>query len=54
MANQNFSIALLVDQSPEKVFNAIHNVRGWWSKNIEGSTDALSILATKCPKVFAQ
>jgi hypothetical protein len=35
MKNQNYSICFAVDQSPEQVFNAINNVRGWWSGEIE-------------------
>jgi hypothetical protein len=39
MSNPNFAAAFSVDKSPEEAFNAIKNVRGWWSEEIEGSTD---------------
>lgn len=39
--NQNYSTSFTVDQSPEEVFAAITNVRGWWSEEIEGNTDEL-------------
>jgi hypothetical protein len=41
VALQNFSTSFLVDRSPEEVFAAINNVRGWWSEEIEGTTDKL-------------
>lgn len=42
MKNQDFSTTIVVDQTPEEVFNAINNVRRWWSENIEGRTDKLN------------
>ena len=41
MKNQNFTAAFSVYQSPEEVFDAINNVREWWSEEIEGRTDKL-------------
>lgn len=42
MNNQNFSTTLLVDQTPEQAFDAITNVRGWWSEAVEGGTNELN------------
>ena len=46
MNNQNFTATLLVDQTPEEVFNAVINVRKWWSgyyaEEIEGNTEKLN------------
>lgn len=42
MKTQDFTTTIYVDQAPEEVFNVINNVRGWWSEEIEGSTDKLN------------
>jgi hypothetical protein len=42
MPASDFSTILLVDQSPEEVFSAVTNVRGWWSEEIEGGTEKLN------------
>jgi hypothetical protein len=35
----SYCAAVSVDQTPEEVFCAINNVRGWWSEDIEGAAD---------------
>jgi hypothetical protein len=41
MNNQDFTAAISVEKTPEEAFDAINNVRGWWSENIEGGTEKL-------------
>src|SRR6478735_5470152 len=42
MSTSDFSRSILVEQSPKQVFDALNNVRGWWSEEIEGSTEKLN------------
>jgi uncharacterized protein YndB with AHSA1/START domain len=45
MSKKDFTISLLVDQTPEEVFTAITNVRAWWSgyysEELVGNTEKL-------------
>jgi hypothetical protein len=38
---RDFTTSITVDESPEEVFRAINDVRGWWSGQIDGPTDEL-------------
>jgi len=42
MNTPDFTTTVLVDKTPAEAFHAINNVRGWWSEEIEGSTEKLN------------
>jgi|SRR5688572_21128782 len=42
MKTKDFTTTILLDRTPEQAFNAINNVRGWWSEEIDGATDKLN------------
>jgi prolipoprotein diacylglyceryl transferase len=41
MPNGDFNVSFLVDRSPDVVFSAVTNVRGWWSESLEGDSASL-------------
>ncbi len=41
MNNQNYGTTITVERTPKEAFDAIKNVRRWWSEECAGSTDKL-------------
>lgn len=39
MNENNYATTFLVDKSPMEVFEAVNNVRGWWTENVTGETE---------------
>ena len=37
----DFSTTITLDCTPRQAFDAINNVSGWWSENVDGATDHL-------------
>ena len=42
MTTTDFTTTILVDQTPDEVFNAINDPRGWWQGEINGNTNHLN------------
>jgi hypothetical protein len=42
MAIKDYAKSILVDQTPDEVFNAVNNVRGWWIDKIDGKSEKLN------------
>ena len=52
MSNQSYSTSFTVDKSPDEVFKAVNNARGWWSGEITGETDRVGAeFAYRVPNV---
>lgn len=41
MKRRDFTAAFSVSQTPQQVFDAVTNVRGWWSQAVKGRTDTV-------------
>ena len=42
MDNKSFTASILANQSPKEVYDAVNNVYGWWTENVEGSSQKLN------------
>ena len=42
MMDKNFTISILVEQTPTEVFNAINKPQTWWSDSITGNPEKLN------------
>lgn len=42
MIATDYTTSIVVEKSAKEVYTAINNVRGWWSEEIEGTTDQLN------------
>ncbi|MCW2924614.1 MAG: ATPase [Thermoleophilia bacterium] len=39
MSEQNLSMTMVTERTPDEVFDAINDVASWWSGQVEGDTD---------------
>lgn len=41
MTDHSYHTILAVEATPERVYAAVNDVRGWWSEDLEGRTDTI-------------
>jgi uncharacterized protein YndB with AHSA1/START domain len=51
MTNDGYTFSYEVPQTPQTVYDAVTDVRGWWSQRIEGATDRLGEFVYRVPEV---
>lgn len=51
MTDTDYTFTFEVQQKPPDVFDAVVNVRGWWSQRISGNTDRLGEFVYEVPEV---
>ncbi len=42
MEHKNFTTVIIVDKSPEQVFDAVNNVTAWWTENLTGKSQKMN------------
>lgn len=42
MRAKDFTLTMMVNKTPEEVFNSINNVPGWWSEDFKGNSKKLN------------
>ena len=46
MKNQDYSVSITVNATPQQAFKSINNVSEWWVENLEGSSHKLNDIFT--------
>jgi hypothetical protein len=46
LSSKDYTTTFSVEQSPEEIYKAVNNVKGWWEGEIEGPTDKVGDVFT--------